>query len=187
MPIGLPASGKSTFYKGLKARFNDAVMDVSFDNALDALAAKKEISYAEAFELSRNDKEAKKFVDDHYKAQLERAMFHNGIVFIDQTNLTQKGRDAMLSKFKSFYKVGVYFNITAEESKRRCRMRYLETGKKIADHVVDNMARNAKKNKPDPMDFDMFIEIDTQRQLNRYETVDNLVKSAQINTNLPRP
>lgn len=181
LPIGLPASGKSTFYRALKDKFKDAVLDVSFDNALEALAQKKGISYAQPFALNRDDKDAKAFVNEHYKKQMERAQFHQGIVFIDQTNLTEKGRRSMLEKFKNFYSVGLEFKISAEESKRRCHERYIKTGKKIRGHVIDRMAKIAVDNKPDPMDFDMFIVVDTEKQLRRYENIHKRVKTAQIN------
>jgi predicted kinase len=187
LPIGLPASGKSTFYRALKDVFKDAVLDVSFDNALEALAKKNGVSYGQAFELTRTSKEAKDFVDEHYKMQMERAMFHQGIVFIDQTNLTDRGRSNMMSKFKSFYKVGVEFKISAEESKRRCQDRFIRTGKKIPSHVIDSMAKSAANNRPNPLDFDMFVKIDTSKKLARQESIDNLVKSAQVNKRLPRP
>jgi len=178
MPMGLPACGKSTFFEYLQKRYGDNITRISFDNALEALSVKRNCSYGEAFESMRSDSLSKQFVDAHYEGQWRAAQKNGGLIFIDQTNLAKKARARLMNKLQGFHKIGIYFDITADESKRRCHERFLKTGKKIEGYVVDRMAATLRDNMPQTNEFDLLLVMDTKQHLSPYAEIAKVVKSA---------
>lgn len=164
MPIGLPASGKSTFYNYLKERFGERLSLVSFDDAVMAWADKKGCSYAQAYDDNKNDPIAKRFINTNYDRQWEKAQSSDGIVFIDQTHISKKTRDRHFAKLEGFYKVGLYFDITLEESLKRCHERFMRTGKDVPAPAVRSMFNMlaSDKHKPQAYEFDLFMVVDTK-------------------------
>lgn len=185
MPIGLPGCGKSSFYNYLHKRFQGRVNRISLDDAIYALAARHKCSYDEAYDLMKKDDMAKEFVEEHYDAQWQVARTEGGLIYIDQTNLTRRGRASILNDFKDYHKVGIYFDLTRDEAKKRCHARFLKTGKKIAPHVIDGMASRLAKNMPEVHEFDVLLTIDARKELSRYAGLSTVIKHASVKS--PRP
>lgn len=167
MPIGLPACGKSTLFSFLEQEYKGRILSVSLDDILEDVASERGISYADAYALQREDEEVKKDVNERYNALVERALSHDGIVFWDQTNLTRPMREKRLRQFEGFRTIGVVFDVDDIESKKRCAKRYKETGKYIADYVVDAMYKNFLKYYPSADEFDVLYRVSKDGQMIR--------------------
>ena len=179
MPIGLPASGKSTFYDRLKDMYGARLLRVSFDDAVNALADNRKCSYGEAYQMVQDDDLAKRFVENHYEAQIYLAQSEGTIVYIDQTNTSRKQRAKMLDNFPSYQtKIAVYFDMTAQESVDRCRHRFFKTGKNVPLQAVYRMANSLQDNMPDLDEFDQIITIDPSRRLLPHASLSHIVKTS---------
>jgi predicted kinase len=181
MPIGLPASGKSTLYAQLKERYGARLMSISFDDALTAWAEKRGCSYEQAFEANKTDPMAKRFIQTHYERQWKNASETGDIVFIDQTHISKKTRQRHFDKLEGFHKVGVFFDISLDESLKRCYERYIRTGKNVPPVAIKSMFNNLAKNMPEPQEFDLYLIMDTSVDQLRHASPTRAVKKAQGN------
>jgi predicted kinase len=166
MPVGLPACGKSTLCRALRAEYGDKLMIVSRDDILDDMARAREVSYQDAFLLSIEDRDFKKELNARFEAAVRAAQKHRGLVFWDMTNLTRRQRSQRAKLFPQSKIIGVVFDIDAAESKRRCMHRYEETEKLIPEAVIDQMAKMFSDNRPYPNEFDTMLTL----QANGFES-----------------
>lgn len=135
--IGLPGCGKSTYRAKLLAQEPDWVV-VSTDDLIDAYAAERGLTYTEAF-----DKVNQKDLKRQFNAQLKAALADGKRVMVDRTNMTVKGRKALLDLAPAgTLKTAVVWSLTDFEHDRRLQGRAIATGKIIPAYVVRNMARS---------------------------------------------
>lgn len=165
MPIGLPAAGKSTFLKQLQAEYGDRIVVVSFDVVVEAMAAERGLSY---HDMMQEINESRFEAGQRYDALVEKAKAHNGIVYWDQTNLTEPERTSKRKLFPDFKKIGIFFDITPEESLRRCAKRFEETGKYIPPEVIERMAGWLKDGFPKPGEFDALYHVKPGQKIEPY-------------------
>lgn len=166
MPIGLPAAGKSTFLKELQDLHGDRIVVVSFDAVVEAMAAERGVPYNDMIKLID---ESRSEAGQRYDALVEKAKAHQGIVYWDQTNLTQPERSKKQELFPEFKKIGVFFDISEEESQRRCAKRYEETGKFIPPEVITRMAGWLKDGFPKPDEFDAMYHVRPSEKMVPYQ------------------
>jgi len=141
---------------------------VSFDAVVEAMGAERQMSYGDIMALLEVDAEAKAESGVLYTALVERAKAHTGIVFWDQTNLTERERKKKQELFPDFKKIGVFFDITVEESKRRCEERFERTGKFIPPDVIEKMGEWLAKGFPQQDEFDVLYHRDSKGVMTPY-------------------
>lgn len=133
MLVGLPGSGKSTYIKKIN-KDNDYVV-ISSDDILEELANLDGTDYNRAFAKHAN------FAGKEMFRRAESAIKNGDKIIWDQTNMNVKNRKRKLGMFPETYvKRAVVFSIDDAELNRRLKQRERETGKKIPDHVIKNMA-----------------------------------------------
>lgn len=135
--VGLPGSGKSTWREQFLKNAQDEYVIVSSDDEIEALAAKIDSNYTDAFN---------KFIGKATaisKQKFREAVNSNESIIWDQTNLTPKKRKGILAQVPNNYrKVAVVFEVTDEELESRLSKRKEETGKDIPPHVIKSMANS---------------------------------------------
>jgi predicted kinase len=98
--IGLPASGKSTFYE----KFNCGEHRFSTDDEIEAIAKEQGKTYSDVFQAAFKDAEIRAH------AKLATATEARRDIVWDQTNLGVGKRESNLRKFShEYYKVGICF------------------------------------------------------------------------------
>jgi cytidylate kinase len=106
---------------------------VSSDDAIEAYAKLRGMTYTEAFPHAVED--AGKTMDAHLDCYIREGLS----VVHDQTNLTTKKRQQVLSKIPSEYrKIAVVIEVHETVRQQRLSER---VGKKIPDHVDERMRR----------------------------------------------
>lgn len=146
MTIGVPYSGKSTYYQEFVKlrqdthRFNYALIDT--DSYLEDMAFNLGISYNEAFR--HHIKNATK---DMYR-KLNEALTLNHDIFWDQTNMTKKARAKKLIMIPDHYeKVAVVFPVPSD-------VELAQRMKKRTDKVIDKSVIEAMANSYEPPELD---------------------------------
>jgi putative nucleotidyltransferase with HDIG domain len=135
---GLPGSGKSSYIETLPA---DTIV-ISRDNVLEAIAARMNITYNEAFHLQANDKQVKTAIDDEIARVVQSAKSTNANVVVDMTNLSKKSRRRWIGQFGKHYRVECILFLTGmSELARRNEIRS-QAGKSISDDVYLHMMKS---------------------------------------------
>ena len=141
MLIGLPGSGKSTFIKSLRSRFDEDVVVLSTDDIIEARALAESKTYNQVFsEVSFSV----------FKAEMEskaaQARKEKLSVIFDQTNMSSKSRKAKLEPFlKAGYTcASLSFDVHPKVLHERLDKRAIETGKVIPVHVLHQMLSGYK-------------------------------------------
>jgi predicted kinase len=121
---GVPGSGKSTYAKKLAEK--EHIRICCMDDIREKLG-------------SVNDQSRNKEVYGILMGAIKRELKKGNSVIVDNTSCSAKERTKYLNAFKGLYKESacVFFDIGAEEAKKRCQKRELKTGKIISDEVVD--------------------------------------------------
>ena len=136
MLIGMPASGKSTWFKNIVAD-KSSVTYLSTDQYIETYAAVQGKTYNEVFD---------EYIETATNLMLlesEIASHSENDVYFDQTNLTVKSRKKKLSWFPDHRKVAVVFNSCSPiEYINRLNSR---VGKSIPQHVLKSMAASYQK------------------------------------------
>ena len=137
MMIGVPYSGKSTWYsqtmdfRAKRTDCNKSVL-IDTDSILEEYAGKDHTSYHQAF--FRYGKKASK----EMFRRVPLAVAKNYDIFWDQTNMTRKSRARKLIMLPDYYlKFAIVFKQpTPEELEER---RAKRPNKNIANHIIDAM------------------------------------------------
>lgn len=131
MFVGVPGSGKSTFYDSCFRGRSEYVAYLSTDRIIEDIAEKRGLTYNDVFKESIN--EAQAFVEE----RLHDHLYNGTDVVWDQTNLTVAGRRKKLAMIPDDWKVvAIWFPVPeAAEWKRRLN----RPGKTIPLHVIENM------------------------------------------------
>lgn len=155
--VGVPGCGKSTFReKMLEAGFiHSPVYVASTDDIIDREAAKRGISYSDAFH-KLNQKAIKREMEEG----IEKAILQRHTVIHDQTNMSRKSRSSKLKAVPdSYFKICLNFTVDDRELQRRLDERGRLTGKVIPPFILKSMFNNY-----DPPikeeGFNLIIEID---------------------------
>lgn len=162
IPIGVPGSGKSTFVKILRERFDDygvAQFTVaSTDDLIDQWAAANGMTYSEAW-----DKCPMKDFNRKFKEDIELAVLMKTSLVVDRTNMGKKSRRGHLDMISSgFRKYCLNFDVDTKVLKERLELRARETGKVITPMVLGSMFKNYDPPSRDE-GFDEIITIDNNR------------------------
>jgi predicted kinase len=158
MLIGLPASGKSTWYSKNFLSMNTISNNfwlASTDNFIEQVALKKGSTYNEVFESTI--KEAEALLYDTVK----EALLEDADIVWDQTNLSKKSRAKKLAMIPDTYqKIAVYFHKPSDEEwERRLVSR---PGKTIPKEVLKRMAATIEEPSFDE-GFDVIILVKNVR------------------------
>lgn len=154
MAVGLPGSGKSTFLKKLEAELGEKLVIASTDDLIEREAAKRGITYSEAF-----NKVNFKQLQAEFKRGIEAAVKAGKNVAIDQTNVGTKSRRSKMELVPETYtRVCLVFDVPEHVLRERLDKRAAETGKVIPPFVVKQMTNSWQT--PSKSDgFDVIIEI----------------------------
>ncbi len=138
MYIGLPGTGKSTYYEktfGIDTMFNKYTSYISTDKYIEYYAHREGITYNEAFDAYIKPS------TDFMERDLKAALKDDSIATIvwDQTNLTRKSRARKLEKIPSdFYKIACVFPVPANIKERLNGRK----GKFISDKLFETMQKS---------------------------------------------
>lgn len=138
--IGLPGVGKSTITEKILEEEKNAVY-LSTDYFLEEIAKEKGITYNKAW------KDFGKDADKKFTALLKSSMNKGDVLVWDQTNVVKSARIKKLRnlKEKGYVVIGLNFEITEEEWKRRIAKREAEGGKKIPGFVIGTMTKSYQR------------------------------------------
>lgn len=132
MMVGLPGSGKSTWI-AQKNITNSVIL--STDAYIESEARRRGVSYSDLFDSLISEAE------QMLSAELDLAVKNNQVIYWDQTNVTVKSRARKLRRIPAHYeKHAVYFDTPISVIQERLKQRETETGKRIPDQVVRNLA-----------------------------------------------
>jgi len=136
MAVGLPGTGKSTFFKKLEQslanRFSDIAL-ISTDKFIDIYARKQNTTYDAVFE------EYIKTATQLAEEKLQNAVKNQSLILWDQTNLSAKARRSKLSKIPAtYFKIALVF--PALEDTVWQQVLDSRLGKTIPGHILKNMA-----------------------------------------------
>ncbi len=140
MMIGIPGSGKSTYFKELLSK-NPELKTASSDAYIEKIAKQKGQSYDAVYQDSINH--AIKWMNSQIQSFIE-----NKQDFVwDQTNLVQSAR---LKKLKNLISNGyevtaIVIEIPQEELEKRLNKRVSEGGKTISKKVISDMAASYER------------------------------------------
>lgn len=138
MLVGAPGSGKSTWINDFVSSNNEAWVVLSTDKYIEAWAAARGLSYAEAFVHPKFS--FKKDALSKVNIGLRQALNKNQNIIMDQTNMTVNSRKKKLSQIPDNYeKAAVVFDIDRDELTRRNDKRKGETGKTVPLKVINDM------------------------------------------------
>ena len=130
MLIGLPGSGKSTWYQNNIEWLENSAY-ISTDLLIDQYAASQNLTYDQVYRSHI------KIANRQMKAQVLDAVSHNLDIVWDQTNLTKKTRRKLLGKCLDYYKIAIYFKpIDPQSLRSRLDNRI---GKTINPRLIDKM------------------------------------------------
>jgi predicted kinase len=136
MLVGLPASGKSTYYN---THFKNLTL-VSTDAHIEKHAALVGKTYGEVFK----DKiaEAEALMNKNIKTLVaEKKSF-----VWDQTNMNVKNRARKLAMIpKDYDKVAIAFEIPESVREQRDKLRVQKDGKFIPKHIIDSMRKSYER------------------------------------------
>lgn len=133
MLVGPPGSGKSTYCKDKKG-----FIIISSDDIFEEMAAKKGLTYSEAFKKLDYTHAVKKM-----KQRLNIAVLAKKDIIWDQTNMTAKSRADKLKKIPdTYHKTAVNFIIDTPTLKQRLKHRGETTGKIIPAYVFARMCNS---------------------------------------------
>ncbi|MAE50612.1 MAG: hypothetical protein CMH27_02250 [Micavibrio sp.] len=149
MPVGLPASGKSSFYKELASRID--IQLLGFDAITEEFQKANNLSYGEAYEQMPLEEKTKRF-----ETRRDSLIADSHNIYPDLTNLSGATRGDVLRDLPQYFHIGIFFPINEDESKIRCQQRQAQTGKHVPEDVIEMMASNM--NKPRPIEFDMLFQ-----------------------------
>lgn len=135
MLVGLPASGKTTFRIDLnelaKVTSGESYVVLSTDDYIEQFSAKKQMTYSDVFKYAIPEAELL------MKERMKSAMEHGLSIIHDQTNLTRKKREAILSQIpEEYYKICEVIHCSDEEERQR---RLQRPGKQIPEDVDKRM------------------------------------------------
>lgn len=153
MPVGLPASGKSTFFKELQEQVDIEIL--SFDSITEDFQKAHNLSYDEAYYTMPLEVKTERF-----EARRDTLIAQSRNIFPDLTNLSGVTRGEVLELLPQYYQIGLYFPISKEASLERCKIREAQTGKHIPEEVVHRMAEGM--NTPRAIEFDQLFKVDAQ-------------------------
>jgi predicted kinase len=129
--IGVPASGKSTWWKEQDLLDNTWVL--STDDVIEAVATQFGFTYDEVFKELINFADKVMWQDAHYAAE------DSYTVYVDRTNLSAKARKKFIDFLKPYgymFKAIVFPQPDETEWRRRLNSR---EGKTIPAHVLRSM------------------------------------------------
>lgn len=133
--VGPPASGKSTWRSDYEPDRPTTV--ISSDDIVDDYAARNDLTYAEAFGIL-GAMEDGAYLGRLVGKNLRIALEAKHDIIIDRTNMTTDIRARMMEQLpKRYLRVAVVFDVPRDELFRRLYKRAEETGKVIADEVVN--------------------------------------------------
>lgn len=107
IPIGLPGSGKSTFYNKINKKYIESGTNlycISSDKYIEDKAKELGKTYNEVFDSCIGEATYK------FNKKLDSLIFNNQDIYIDRTNITSAYRKKIIDKLKSYSIIGVYFN-----------------------------------------------------------------------------
>lgn len=143
IPIGIPNSGKSTYFNTLKD-----FCSVSRDYFIEK-ARKNGESYSECFK--RLSEREHKIIDNEVVKDFNDLVRKQKNIFIDKTNTSKKGRKFYLNGAKGYHKKAVIFCVPFSEILKREQER-AKTGKEISIEIYDRFMNSL--NIPTYEDFD---------------------------------
>lgn len=135
MLIGLPGTGKSTWWDQRKDCEDSDVVYVSSDAIIERIAAEQGKTYNEVFKdnIKAAEKEMYSQVMDAVKADKD--------VVWDQTNLNKKTRAKKLIMIPDHYrKIAVYFEVTEDHEARLAS----RPNKSIPANIIQSMKHNTE-------------------------------------------
>lgn len=134
MFVGLPGSGKSTWYEA-NLKQTDHVL-LSTDAFIDSVAAQANSTYSAVFQDAIGP------ATTAMNHALRMAKNSRKNIVWDQTNLTVKTRKSKLQDLpKEYVKVAIEFECDPNELDKRLLFRAVKTGKHIPQHVIENMRK----------------------------------------------
>lgn len=138
--IGLPGVGKSTITEKILEEEKNAVY-LSTDYFLEEIAKEKGITYSQAWKNFGKDAEKK------FSALLKSSINKGSVLVWDQTNVVKSARIKKLRNLKErgYIVIGLNFEISEEEWKKRINKREAEGGKKIPKFVLDSMTKSYER------------------------------------------
>ena len=135
MAVGLPGTGKSTFFKKMQSDLADRFGDIAYlstDKFIEIYARKENKTYDQVFETYI--KTASQLVEE----KLQNAIRNQRLIIWDQTNLSAKSRKSKLSKIpKTYFKMALIFD--ALEENQWQTILASRPGKTIPGHILKNM------------------------------------------------
>ena len=154
MPIGLPASGKSTFFKELQEHVDIEIL--SFDSITEEFQKAHNMTYDEAYNTVPLELKTERF-----EARRDALIAQSCNIYPDLTNLSGATRGEVMETIPQYYQIGLYFPLSKEESLERCKIRETQTGKHIPEEAVHRMADNI--NIPRAIEFDQLFEVNARK------------------------
>lgn len=143
IPIGIPNSGKSTYFKSLKD------FDLVSRDLYIVKNQKENESYSECFK--RLSEREHKIIDNEVVKDFNGLVKKQKNIFIDKTNTSKKSRKFYLDGAKGYHKKAVIFCVPFSEILKREQER-AKTGKEISIEIYDRFIQSL--NIPTYLDFD---------------------------------
>jgi len=148
IPVGFPASGKSTWIKAHLATGRPSVV-LSTDDQVEVLAAEQGKTYAEFM----RDVDMKK-LEAVMHGQLRAGVAERKDIIVDRTNLRVKSRNRWMSQVpKHYVRIGIVFEVPPAILHQRLFARGVATGKVIPRNVIQDMMATYQAPTPDEFDI----------------------------------